>query len=343
MQALVKVAPGRGNVEVREIQDPTPGPGEVILDVSFTGICGTDLHIYLDEYRCVPPVVLGHELSGRVAALGAGVDAIAIGDRVTTETYFSVCGRCIQCLGGRQNLCPARRSIGTHVNGGFARYVRVPAHRLHRVPDGLSLESAAMTEPLSCCVHALYDLAHIRPGDWVLVSGPGPIGLLCLQTAMAAGARTIICGAGGDAQRLDIARRIGADHAIDVTREPLAEMVQDLTGGDGPPIVVEAAGAAPSLRQCLHVVQRGGTVVQIGLYGRPVEADVNLIPMKELRYLGSFAHVPSAWERSLALMARGAIKIAPLITGIAPITAWENQFHSLLEKEGCKVLLTPVS
>ncbi|TAK22874.1 MAG: alcohol dehydrogenase [Chloroflexota bacterium] len=341
MKALVKTAAGVGNCEVRDVADPRAEAGEVIIEVAYTGICGTDLHIYLDEYRCVPPVTLGHELSGTIAEIGSGVSGFAPGDRVTTETYFHVCGQCVHCLSGRPNLCPSRRSIGTHVDGGFARFVRVPAHRLHRVPESVDLRAAAMTEPLSCCIHALYDLAKIRPGDWVLVSGPGPIGLLCLQAARAGGARTIMCGASGDDGRLAVAREVGADHTINVAEASLGELVGDLTGGSGPPVCVEAAGAARSLAQCLSAVQRGGTVVQIGLYGRPIEVDINLVPMKELTYVGSFAHVPSAWERSLSLMATGQVRTEPLISSIAPITEWEGRFEALRRREGCKVLLTP--
>jgi L-iditol 2-dehydrogenase len=342
MKALQKTAPGVGNVALREVAEPVPGPGQALLEVAYTGICGTDLHIYLDEYRSVPPVTLGHEISARIAGLGPGVDGVAVGDRVVTETYFHTCGRCRHCGAGRPNLCAERRSLGTHVDGGFARYVLVPAHRLHGVPDGLDSRSAALAEPLACCIHALYDLATIQPGDVVVVSGPGPIGLLCLQLARAAGARTVLVGAEGDDGRLEKGRAVGADHLVNVSRESLGDLVAELTDGVGPDACVEAAGAGASLRQCLDVVRRGGQVVQVGLYARPVEANVNLIAMKELRIVGSFAHVPPAWDRGLKLMAEGKVLAEPLISDVQPIDGWEAKFESLRAKRDCKVLLTPV-
>lgn len=337
MKALQKVAAGVGNVELRDVPEPTPGHGQVLLEVDYTGICGTDLHIYLDEYKAVPPVTLGHEVSARVAELGQGVSGYAVGERVVPETYFHVCGRCAHCLDGLPNRCSERRSIGTHVNGGFARYVVVPAHRLHRVPDGVAPRAAAMAEPLACCIHALYDLAHIRPGDAVVVSGPGPIGLLCLQLARAAGARTVLVGAAGDEGRLAIGSRVGADRVVDVSREALA----DVLGGAAPDVLVEAAGAGASFRQCVEVARRGATIVQIGLYARPIEADVNQIAMKELRVVGSFAHVPWAWDRALRLLADAKVQTEPLISGVYGLDDWEAQFEALRAKQGCKVLLTP--
>ncbi|HEV8638188.1 MAG TPA: zinc-binding dehydrogenase [Chloroflexota bacterium] len=342
MKALQKTAPGVGNVELRDVPEPKAGQGQVVLEVGYTGICGTDLHIYLDEYRCVPPVTLGHEVAGTIAEVGPGVSGWALGERVTTETYFYTCGRCVHCLTGAPNLCPQRRSIGTHVDGGFAGRLLVPADRLHRVPEALDLRAAAMSEPLACCIHGLVDLAQIRPGDTVVVSGPGPIGLLCLQVARAAGARTVLCGVDGDELRLEIGREVGASHAVNVAREPLAKLLDELTGGQGPEVVVEAAGAAASLRQCLEVARRGGTVVQVGLYGRPIEVDVNLVPMKQLKLVGTFAHVPWAWDRALELMASGRVLTAPLISDVAPLEAWEAKFEALRQKRDCKVLLTPI-
>ena len=343
MKALVKTALGMGNVEIRDVAEPSAGEGQVVLEVAYTGICGTDLHIYLGEYNCAPPMTLGHEVVGTVVELGSGVQGFKIGDRVVPETYFHVCGHCPYCRSGRQNLCPERRSIGTHVNGGFARYLVVPAHRLHRVPDNVPTQSAAMTEPLACCLRALLEMTTINPGDVVLISGPGPIGLLCLQVAKAAGARTVLCGVDGDEERLNTGKRVGADVLVNASQDSLPTILQEMTDGFGPDLCVEAAGAAPSLRQCMELVRRGGTIAQVGLYARPAEIDVNLIPMKELSVIGSFAHVPWAWERGLDLMSRGAIQIDPLVSSVTSILNWRDKFDSLRQKRDCKVLLTPAN
>ena len=162
MQALVKTARGPGHLALQTLPDPVPGPGEVVISVAGCGICGTDLHIEADEYTSVPPVVLGHETAGHVAAVGAGVHQVGVGDRVTTQPFFSICGTCERCRAGRPNLCTERRSIGTHVNGAFAQYVKVPAHRVLPLPENLDTLAAAMTEPVACCAHGILDYAPTR-------------------------------------------------------------------------------------------------------------------------------------------------------------------------------------
>ncbi len=173
MQAVVKTARGEGNVALRELPQPRPGPGQVLLAVRAAGICGTDLHIYHDEFPTQPPVVLGHELAGEVVAAGDGVTRVSVGDRVTTETYFHLCGSCRFCRGGQPNLCPERRSIGSGVDGGFAPYVVVPERNIHRLPDNLSFQEAALSEPLACVVHGALELPKVTPGDVAVVAGPG--------------------------------------------------------------------------------------------------------------------------------------------------------------------------
>jgi L-iditol 2-dehydrogenase len=163
MIAIRKIARGVGNIELQDVPEPHAGPGQVVIEVNSAGICGTDLHIYLDEFETRPPVTIGHELAGVIVELGKDVEAWKVGDRVTTETYFSTCGRCLDCRRGRRNLCIHRRSIGSKEEGAFAQYLLTPAANLHRVPDGLDLESAALTEPLACTVHGVLDTAGVAP------------------------------------------------------------------------------------------------------------------------------------------------------------------------------------
>lgn len=342
MKALMKTARGVGNMEIRDIPEPQPGTGQVVIEVAATGICGTDIHIYLDEYTCTPPLVLGHEVSGTVAVVGPGVEGVAVGDRVTTETYFHTCGECRHCVTGRPNLCSSRRSIGTHVNGGFTRYLLMPARRLHRLPDNVDFLAGALSEPLACCIHGLLELATVTAGDVAVISGPGAMGLLCMQVARSAGATTVVVGVDGDDVRFALARELGADHVVNAQHDDLSGLVGDLTGGVGADMCIEAAGAAASLRQCLDLVRKGGTLAQIGLYGRPLEIDFNLIPMKEVRVVGSFAHVPSAWDRGLRLISEGKVRTRPMVTRQAPITEWEDAFKSFNARNECKIVLQPV-
>ena len=180
MQAVMKVAHGEGQVALRDVDEPVVGRGQVLLEVGAAGICGTDLHIYHDEFATQPPVVMGHEVAGTVVAVGDEVDAPTVGARVTTETYFSTCGACRHCQRGATNLCTQRRSIGSAVNGGFARYLVVPAHNIHLLPEDVSLEAGALTEPLACVAHGVLTRPTVRPGELAVVAGPGSIGLLTL-------------------------------------------------------------------------------------------------------------------------------------------------------------------
>jgi L-iditol 2-dehydrogenase len=280
MQAVMKTARGEGNVALREVPAPQPGPGQVLLGVRAAGICGTDLHIYHDEFPTQPPVVLGHELAGEVIATGDGVTGVAPGDRVTTETYFHLCGSCRFCRGGQPNLCPERRSIGSGVNGGFAPYVVVPERNLHRLPKGLTFQEAALTEPLACVVHGALELPKVTAGDVAVVAGPGAIGLLTLQVARAAGATVVVLGTAADHRRLELAGELGAARVVDVAAEDPVPIVRDLTGGWGADIVFECSGAGPAALSLLDHARRGGQYAQIGLFGKPVAWDLDQVCMK---------------------------------------------------------------
>lgn len=341
MHAVMKTARGEGNVALRELPVPQPGPGQVLLNVCAAGICGTDLHIYHDEYPTQPPVVLGHELAGEVAAVGEGVISVAPGDRVTTETYFHLCGACRFCRSGQPNLCPERRSIGSGVNGGFAPYVVVPERNVHRLPDRLSFQEAALTEPLACVVHGALELPKVTAGDVAVISGPGAIGLLALQVARAAGAEVVMLGTNADRRRLDLARELGALHAVDITEEDAVQTVRDLTGGWGADIVIECSGAGPAALGLLNHARRGGQYAQIGLFGRPVAWDLDQVCMKELRVTGSNASVPSAWGAALKLLEQGLVRTAPLISDVYPLAGWADAFQRFEQRDGVKLLLDP--
>src|SRR3954451_22985174 len=256
MQAVVKTARGAGQVDLREVPVPAPGPGQVLLAVRAAGICGTDLHIYHDEYVTQPPVVLGHELAGEVAVTGEGVTTFVPGDRVTTETYFHLCGQCRFCRGGQPNLCPERRSIGSGVNGGFAPYVVVPERNLHRLPDTLTYQEAALSEPLACVVHGALELPKVTPGDIAVVAGPGAIGLLPLPGARAAGAAVVVLGTPADRRRLQLAEELGATRVVDVSDEDPGPIVRELTAGWGADIVFECSGAGPAALSLLALARR---------------------------------------------------------------------------------------
>jgi L-iditol 2-dehydrogenase len=341
MEALMKVASGVGNVELRQIDEPAPGPGQALIEVRAAGICGTDLHIYHDEFRTRPPVVMGHEVAGVVAALGAGVTGIEVGQRVTTETYFSTCGACRFCRAGRPNLCLDRMSIGSAVNGGFTRYLVVPARNLHRLPDSVDDVAGALTEPLACVVHGALEQAQPLPGDLAVVAGPGAIGLLTLQAVRAAGARAVVLGTSVDERRLDLARTLGAEHVVNVGQGDPAALIGELTDGRGADVVYECSGAGPAAQQLLQLVRRAGRYAQIGLFGKPVAWDLDQICYKELTVTGSNASTPTAWPRALALLAAGQVQTRPLVSDILALGEWRQAFDMFEQKRGIKLVLRP--
>lgn len=341
MKAVVKFAPGDGNIEIRDWQEPEVRAGHVKLAVKAAGICGTDLHIYHDEFPSRPPVVLGHEVSGLVVDIGEGVEGWKSGDRVTTETYFSTCGECRHCRAGAVNLCLQRRSIGSAVDGGFTSYLLVPARNLHRLPDNVNFLAGALTEPLACVVHGALELPHVTPGDLALVAGPGAIGLLTMQAVKAAGARVVVLGTDADLHRLELARQLGADFAFNVLRDSYGDAIADLSDGAGADVVYECSGAGQAAGMLLEAVRRGGQYAQIGLFGKPIGWDLDQVCYKELRVTGSNASIPSAWERALRLMTSGAVQTEPLITHTFPVEEWQAAFDVCDRRLGLKTILRP--
>lgn len=343
VKAVMKVARGVGQVELRDIPEPTPSVGQVKIKVAVAGICGTDLHIFKDEFRSVPPVVLGHEVAGEIVEVGAGIEGVAVGERVTTETYFATCGNCAYCRTGHANLCLNRRSIGSAVNGGFTNYVIVPAGNIHRLPETVDFEAGALTEPLACVCHAVLTKPTVTPGDVAVIAGPGAIGLLTLQVVKAAGATVVMLGTNGDEQRMALARELGADYVVNVSAEPPEPLVQAITAeGLGADVVYECSGAGPAAQQLLTLARRNGRYVQIGLFGKSIAWDLDQVCFRELTVTGSNASVPSAWARALQLLESGKVQTKPLITARYAVTDWAEAFEGFERKTAIKTLLKPV-
>jgi len=342
MQAVMKVERGVGHVELRDIPEPAPQAGQVKIAVRAAGICGTDLHIYDDEFPVRPPVVLGHEVAGEIAEIGDGVDGIEVGTPVTTETYFYTCGECRFCRTGHQNLCMERKSIGSGVNGGFTKYVIVPADNVHPLPESVDFKAGALTEPLACVVHGVQTQRTVNAGDVAVIAGPGAIGLLTLQVVKASGAAVVMLGTDADSHRLELARTLGADHVVNVQKDDPAELLGDITPeGKGADVVYECSGAGAAAGQLLQLVRRQGRYVQIGLFGKPIAWDLDQVCYRELIVTGSNASVPSAWMRALQLMESGQVQTAPLISDTFALNEWETAFDAFRSKSGVKVLLQP--
>jgi L-iditol 2-dehydrogenase len=343
MKALVKYAAGAGFMEVREMPEPTIRPGHVIIEVEVAGICGTDLHIQSAEYPFNPPVILGHEFSGVVVDVAPDVTQAKLGQRVTSLPYFSTCGVCEPCITGQWNLCADRKSAGSGTHGAFARYVLMPERSVRPLPENVDFVAGAATEPLACCVHALVEKASIKPGDLVVVTGPGAIGLLATQVALASGATVVLVGTGIDAPRMELAKRLGTHYTVNLEEQSPAALVSDLTEGRGADMVVECSGAAAAARMGYELVKRRGQYVQIGLFGRRIETDPDLAVMKEVDVRNSFASAWSSWNYALRLMKEGRVQTGPLVTDRLPLGQWEEGFNRFRNKQGIKVALLPKS
>lgn len=305
MRAAVLLA--AGELELQERPVPEPGPDEVLVRVRSVGVCGSDVHYYkqgrIGDYVVEQPLVLGHEVSGVVAAVGAGVAGERVGQRVAVEPQRP-CRRCRHCKTGRLNLCSAMEFYATPpVDGTFCDYVTAPADFAHPVPDDLSDHAAALLEPFSVGLWACQK-AGIGPGDRVLVTGAGPIGALASLAARSFGAAEVVVTDLVASRRERIAQ-FGASAAYDPREVDLSDL-----GADA---FIECSGAAPALVSGLHALRAGGTAVMVGLGADEVELPVALVAMRELSLTGVFRYVDT-WPRALAAARRPGTDLDALVT-----------------------------
>ncbi|MBI9093866.1 MAG: zinc-binding dehydrogenase [Sphaerochaeta sp.] len=344
MKGLVKFAAGPGNLEIREVPEPQVESGQVKIEIKAAGICGSDIHIYHSDIAIPvrPPVIIGHEFAGVVVAVGEGVTTCKVGDRVSSETAYSYCGKCHNCKTGRYNLCNDRKTLGYWYNGAFAKYTVVPGDRIQKLPDSISFEEGALLEPAACVTHAVMDLATIQAGDMVLVSGPGAVGLIAMQVAKAHGAYVIVSGTNVDTDRLTFALKLGADRIVDVTKEDLLEVIKSLTpDGRGVDVVLECSGSGRATATGIEAVRKQGQFIQIGLAGKPFELNFDRICYKEIKVTGSLGSVWTAWRNAIRLVETKQLNLRDLISHEFKLQDWEKGFEVFENKEGLKVLFRP--
>ncbi len=336
--AVVNFSSAPHSVELREFARPVPGAEDVILAVEAVGVCGSDLHQWTGQHSWPVnyPVVLGHEFGGRIAELGAGVRGWSEGDRVVSETAAVIDPASPLSRAGRYNLDPRRKGFGYGVDGAMTRFVRVPARCLHRVPDGLPLEQAALTEP--CCVayNAVIENGRVQPGDRIVVLGPGPIGILCAAMARLAGAEVALVGLERDRVRLNVAKVYGCDVIVGDAAEWARR--RDGLGADG---VVDAAGVSAALRTALELVRPGGWISKVGWGPQPLNFSLDPLVQKNVTLQGSFSHTWPMWERVLALLASGRLDVRPITGGIWPLAEWHTAFERMHGGEIVKAVLQP--
>lgn len=342
MKALVLAEYGR--LEVADVPRPAPGRGEVLIRVAACGICGSDVHGYDGSSgRRIPPIVMGHEAAGTVAAVGQGVTSCRPGDRVTFDSTVS-CGECAFCRRGDVNLCDRREVIGVSCgeyrrDGAFAEFLVVPERIVYPLPDAMPFAEAAMLEAVSVALHAVR-MSGIRGGDTALVVGAGMIGLLTVQALRVAGCRRILV-ADVDASRLELAASLGADDTLHVSGADLSGEVLRRTGA-GADVALEAVGREETVAAAIESVVRGGTVVLIGNISPRVTIPLQAVVSRQLRLQGTAASA-GEYPQAIELIAAGKIDVKPLITAVAPLGEGPRWFQRLYAHEPglMKVVLAP--
>jgi len=331
---------GPDTIKVEDWPGPRLASGEVLVKVRYAGICGSDILIRRGKHpRVVPPRVLGHEIFGAVAETNVPGDAgLSLGTRVAVYPLIS-CGQCAPCREGASHVCETLRLIGIDVDGGIAEFVKAQPDQLFLVPDSVSDEQAALVEPLSVAVHAVRT-SGFRPGDTALVTGAGPIGNLIAQVLRASGARAIVVSEVKDFRR-ELAERMGF-RVVNPAREPLRETLQRVAGGPFVDRVYEATGGASAYRDAVQACRVRGEIILVGLPKTPPEVDVLNLVFKEIRSTGARVYERRDYQVAIALLERGAVDVAPLITDRLPLEDAERGFQKMQEADtSLKILFAP--
>ena len=331
---------GNGMFETRVMPEHPLADTEVLIKVAACGVCGTDVHICHGDKgsaEVIPPVVLGHELSGTVMDIGSKVTHLKIGDRVSVDPN-RYCGECHYCKIGKKQLCTSLYAIGVNRDGGFAEYCYVPEAQCYRLAPGVPLEYGAMAEPLACCIHGV-DRAKIRLGDTVLVIGGGAIGLLMVQLARQSGASSVVLSEPVELRR-EIGLKLGADAVIDPIQEDLRERLTQITGMDGVDVVLECVGNTTATAQAFDAAKRGATVLLFSVpkAGAIHPLSLEAVYQKELNILGSLIN-PDTHQRAVDLINRGRIQLGPMITHWFPMEQVKEAIEMQMSSESIKVMV----
>ncbi|MBM7565038.1 zinc-dependent alcohol dehydrogenase [Paenibacillus sacheonensis] len=342
MQALIYEGPQE--MAIREVDIPSAGEDEILIRVAYSGICGSELSGYLGKNSLrKPPLVFGHEFSGTIAAIGSRAEAEGrwqIGQRVTANPLVT-CGQCEPCLSGRQQLCTSRKLLSAALPGSNAEYVKIPAAFVYGVPDTVTLQQAAMTEPAACAIRAA-ELASPKPTDTVLIIGMGPIGLLALQAVLQYGVQRVIA-VDMNADRLEIAAKLGAKHTVcPASGVDTLEEVKRLTGSAGVDAAIDAVGAGLTRKQCVLACKGGGRTVFTGLHEEESALPVNIAIRNEVTMTGAFAYSALNFRTALKWIEEGRIGLSDGVVE-APLSEGGSWFETLLKQPGgvSKVLLVP--
>lgn len=341
MLAVVNYSSDPKSVELREVNVPAIGPSDVLLKVGAVGVCGSDVHQWMgrQSWNVKYPCILGHEFCGTVAAKGSQVRAVTEGDRVVSETAAVIDHNSPFAHEGHYNLDPSRRGFGYGTDGAMATYVAVPERCLHKLPDDIAFEVAALTEPACVAFSAVCVNTRIVPGDLVVVIGPGPIGLLCASLAKLNGAGLVVMvGLPSDKARLELARSLGTDIVLD---DGVSEGLKNYGDGYGPHVVIDAAGVSATLKTALEIARPGAHITKVGWGSQPLGFSLDPLVQKAISLQGSFSHTWSTWERVIGLMKSGKLPVSRLISRTAPLEHWHECFEGMHNGMYVKAVLQP--
>lgn len=338
MKGLVKWGRGKDKMGIREVPEPTVGPDDLLVEVGAVGICGSDLHIWRDEKKHKEPVVLGHEYSGVVVEKGSGVrEEWQIGDRICSG---------LETTDGR---------IGTDINGAYAPLLSIPKRLAHPLPDNFSFEEGGLIELVTSAGYSAMYRTRLWPGDFVVITGPGPFGLTMLQMVKLFSPRVVVVtGLKSDTKRLAKAKELGADYTFYSEEDPVEEVMR-LTDGQGADVCIDASGGEAAIGQCLRMTRVGGWVTIVGLWGYDFKTNLDMIPYNNLTVRGGWGWAgyeyddqmvrlaldKYPWKRALQIMAMGKTNQLPLITRRITMEEWRDAFEALERTEEIKVIMYP--
>jgi L-iditol 2-dehydrogenase len=340
MKAIVQT--GERTIEVQERERPTIGAGQVLIEVHSAGVCGSDAHAYTyeDGYEWIPiPRVMGHEYAGIVVEAGANVSEIAVGDNVVEEPVHS-CGSCFQCKNGQSNVCQNFSITGMHRDGAYTEYVAVDEAAVHRLPDAVPLDQAAITEPTSIATRAVFTQSSVTPGDNVLVEGPGPIGVLVATVADSIGANVLVSGLGRDGEhRLPMLEGMGIE-TVDIEANDLDDRTDEYTDGIGFDVVFDTTGHRTGIEAAVEQVRKGGETVVVGLPGGSSDVFMTPVVRGEITVGTSYGSKWRNFEQAIRLMENGAIDIEPIVDRSYDVDHPTEAFEAFLRSETCKPIFT---
>jgi len=344
LKAVVKEKKTKGSVVFKEVPVPEINDDEVLIKIRAAGVCGTDIHIYNDEFPYWPPVILGHEFSGIVENTGKNITRFKPGDRVTSEPQQKVCGICRYCRQGLIHLCSSKRSPGWGMDGAMADYIKLPDKLLHKLPESISFIEGAVIEPASTVTHALIERGNIKFGDFVVIAGPGPAGLIAAQVAKACGAeRVILTGKHEDIHyRFKVAKELGIQDILDVDTQDLLGYIKDNTGGYGADVFIECSGSESAISQAPDICAKNGKIIAFGLTGKKsISFDWDKAIAKELNIIPSMSSTYNSWIYTLDLLYAGKLDLKKIISNVMPISEFMQAFNLIMERQGLKFILIP--